>query len=147
MRSRIRAGLAAALLLAPLLALAVPSAASAAVNCSGSLIDTATLKVGGNVKGTLYVYYNSSTRKNCAKATNTSGATREMSLWLARCRPGTGDSTVCDPIDQSSDYGNYHSYAGPIDTKGPSAGLCIEAGVWMRVGSDYPHAYVTGHCG
>jgi hypothetical protein len=148
-----KAGLALAVLLAAMAAFVAPSPASAATSCSGSLIDSAPIKAGTKTYGTLSVYYNSSTRKNCAKATNATGARQWMSVWVFRCESGTG-STVknCSPLDSPTqginyDSGDYVSYAGPVNTKGVSAGLCIYAGASMEVGSAYPAASIGGHCG
>ncbi|MFI5932004.1 hypothetical protein [Actinoplanes sp. NPDC051494] len=149
-----KAFLVAALLLSPLFVLTGPSPASAATgSCDGTLIDSAPIKAGGSTYGTLYVYYNSSTGKNCAKATNTTGARRSMTLWLFRCAAGTGSTYAsCDPIDTPDqdvnfDADDYISYAGPIHNKGTSAGRCIYTGVDMVVGNTVPKARIGGHCG
>ena len=148
-------GLAAAVLLAPLLTLPGPAPASAEVsgNCSGQQIDSAPIRAGGRTYGTLFLHYDSSIGKNCAKATNTSGAARDMSLWLFRCAEGTGSTpATCRDLDQPTedlnfDSGRFSSYAGPVYNKRSSAGLCIRAGVVMEVGGSYPDAEIGGHCG
>jgi hypothetical protein len=148
-----QAGLASALLLTPLLSLAAPSAASAATSCSGSLIDSAPIRAGGHTYGTLDVYYNSSTGKNCAKATNATGVRRSMSVWVFRCKDGTGTTVAnCKDLDGpvqgvNYDSGDYISYAGPVNTKGSSAGLCIRAGASMSLASSDATAAIGGHCG
>jgi len=157
MTSRLRAGFTAGLLLTSLFTLAAQSPASAEPtgNCDGQLIDTADIRAGGRSFGTLRLYYNSSTRKNCAKASKASrlvGTRHYMSVWIIRCKDGTGETiSTCDQIDQPTDglnidSGEFTSYAGPVHNKGLSAGLCIDAGVTMEVGSAFPRASIGGHC-
>ncbi|GAA2564177.1 hypothetical protein GCM10010435_40530 [Winogradskya consettensis] len=152
-----RTGLSAALLLTPLLSLAAlaPAPASAAVtgSCSGTEIDTAAMKSGSHTYGTLHLYYNSSTGKNCAKATNVTGAARDMSVWVLRCFGTSGPvASRCNSQDgpvQNVNYdsGHYSSYAGPVNTKGSAAGTCINAGSTIEVGSITATAQIYGHCG
>ncbi|MFI5932005.1 hypothetical protein [Actinoplanes sp. NPDC051494] len=156
MRNLRNAGLAVVLLLTSLLTFAAaPSPASADVsgNCSGSLIDTMAIKSRNGTYGTLRVYYDSSTKKNCAKATNNTGAAHQMSVFVFRCKVGSsGTQATCDSPDKATenknvDTGVFSSYAGPVYTLGSSAGRCIYAGAEMEVGTDYARADLWGHCG
>jgi len=69
--------------------------------------------------GTLGVYYNSSTGKNCAQATCSSGWCFTMYRTVA-IKPH-GKSTW-----DSIDSGNYTSYAGGVTTTYSAAGKCID---------------------
>jgi hypothetical protein len=128
--------------------------AQAATSCSGSWVDSAPIKdqTGSAVWGTLSVYYNSSTGRNCAKATNTTGAVRNEFVWISRCKKGTGahwyDCTISDNFVQGKNYdrGNYSSYAGPVNTLGSADGVCIEAYAEIAVGSKIGSADIGGHC-
>lgn len=152
---RRRAGLTATLLMAPLITLAAQSPASADVagNCAGQQIDSATIKVGGHTAATLRLYYDSASKKNCAKATNDSGAAHHMALWLFRCEAGTGATLAsCRDLDSPTedlnyDSGTFGSYAGPVHNKKESAGLCIHAGVMIVIGNADPYVEIGGHCG
>jgi hypothetical protein len=148
--------LAAAMLAAGAIMLLGASPAAAATSCAGSLIDSqpmTDLAGSGATYGTLYVYYDSSTGKNCAKATNSTGVSHDMIVWISRCAPGTGSSwyncNTSDPFVQGGNYdrGYYHAYAGPVNTPGSAAGRCIEAYSQITVGTKTGTADIGGHCG
>jgi hypothetical protein len=128
--------------------------ASAATSCTGTLVDSApTTDVDSGARyGTLYLYYDSATGRNCAKATNTTGGAHEMMVWITRCDAGTGDHTMCSPSDgieqgRNYDHGTYSQYAGPVNTLGSASGRCVEAYTWIQVGSKLGEVDITGHCG
>ncbi|GAA2564176.1 hypothetical protein GCM10010435_40520 [Winogradskya consettensis] len=150
-----RAALAALLLLTSLLAFAAPSPANADVSgsCSGTQIDSKAIKGGSHTYGTLYVYYDSSTGKNCAKATNTTGTAHQLAVWVFRCKAGSsGTQATCDFTDtptenKNLDSGVFSSYAGPVHTLGSAAGRCIYAGAQMVTSGGEARADIWGHCG
>jgi hypothetical protein len=146
----------AVLLVTSLVTLAAPASAAVSGDCDGRLIDTADIRAGGTSYGTLRLYYNASARTNCAKAVKAErlvGPRHQMSVWVIRCREGTGTTVNnCDPLDQPSqninyDSGRYTTYAGPVHNKGFSDGLCLRVGALMEVGSALPDAAIGGHCG
>jgi hypothetical protein len=148
-----KTGLVLATLLAALGAFVAPSAASAVPTgtCAGTVIDSAPMKSGitNRTFGTLRLYYDSSSGKNCARATNGLGETHLMSVFIFRCKSGTGSTyKTCKPLDAVVlDEGHYSSYAGPVYTRGSAAGLCVYAGADMLDGDDYARADIGGHCG
>ncbi|MBR7825050.1 hypothetical protein KDK95_01940 [Actinospica sp. MGRD01-02] len=130
--------------------------AQASSVCSGTQVDSASMtdiNGSGAVGGTLYLYYNSSTGRNCAYATNATGARHSMTVWVSRCAPGTGQEWYncqgSDSLIQGEDYdaGNYISYAGPANTLGSAAGVCVEAYGEIDYGNVVATANLGGHCG
>ncbi|MBR7825054.1 hypothetical protein KDK95_01960 [Actinospica sp. MGRD01-02] len=131
--------------------------AQASSLCSGVEVDHASLvDVEGTdvARGTLYLYYDSSTGKNCAYATNNTGVRHEMDVYITRCAAGTGQTvSTCQDSDPlvtgtaNDDYGNYISYAGPVNTLGSAAGVCIKAFGGIDTGTEYASAFIGGHCG
>jgi hypothetical protein len=136
-------------------AIAASPALAASGSCAGIQVASSTMQLnGGGNYGTLYLYYDSSTGRNCAKATNGVGQTAGMDVSITRCAPGTGQSwTDCDASDpriQGEDYdsGSYRYYAGPVTTLGSAQGVCI----WAEGSIDIPsggfaYANIGGHCG
>ncbi|GAA0655348.1 hypothetical protein GCM10009548_22270 [Streptomyces malaysiensis subsp. malaysiensis] len=142
---------------APAATAADATAADASVaeyGCSGSLIDTYPVRTSaGTTYGQIRLYYNSSTRRNCAvtlkNATGGYGTSSYASVTLYRCstsKPGA----QCDWRDETwdDDYGNFLYYAGPVSIS--AAGKCIR--VFGQVSANRPIA--TGdsgtggvHCG
>ena len=152
---RLVTGLALTLALTPGLTLATGApVAAAATACTGRHIDSESIRdTAGKVYGTLDLYYDSSTRRNCAKAINGTGHRHTMIVQITPCRRGTGATTYsCLATElfvqgKNMDEGNYISYAGPVNTIGPSAGLCIEASAAIYVGLPIePYAIIPGHC-
>ena len=141
---------------APLAALVLSGAAlttvtaspAAAATCSGSLIETKNIKNGDTIYAKLKVYYNSSTKKNCALVTNEIGGSRYMMAAIARCSEGTGSGPgdICSVEAWNSDSDYYEYYAGPVYTI-PAAGHCILAEGYIRVGSFEKSVFIDGHCG
>jgi hypothetical protein len=124
------------------------ASASAATSCSGTQIDSAPLKAGSKRAGTLYLYYNSTTKKNCAKATNTTPSRKTMGVEITRCYDGADPCSAMDERTSTTyDEGDYIDYAGPVNTPHSSAGLCIYTGAWLYDGSDFYSASIRGHCG
>jgi hypothetical protein len=136
--------------------LAGSAPAQAASVCSGTEVDHASMidiRGTGAVGGTLYLYYNSSNGTNCAYATNATGVRHSMIVWVSRCAAGTGQQwyncTDSDALIQGKDYdaGNYISYAGPANTLGSAAGVCVEAYGEIDYGNVIATADLGGHCG
>jgi hypothetical protein len=133
------------------LVLITPGAASAAAHCSGALIDSKPLTLPGRWSpGTMYLYNNSSTGKNCAWASNETGVSHQMSIVLYRC--SNHSTTTCNGFEDinstNTDSGRYTSYVGPVNTLGSAAGMCIfaQAVLGLDNGADYT-ATIRGHCG
>lgn len=147
--------------LAVLAALAVfsiadsPSAAAASGSCSGSLIESRNMNVGGKKVGELDVYYNSATGKNCARmnhAGSTWGKKHMTRVWIGICRERKPGGKVChyNPKTDDVDKGRYSYYAGPVTTKTSARGRCIAASGYLWIGGKR-HTVSTqpwvGHCG
>jgi hypothetical protein len=150
-KKRIGVSLTAILMIVGALVLITPATASAAPLCSGTQIDSKPLTLPGRWSpGTLYLYNNASTGKNCAWASNKTGVAHSMSIKILRCH--NRSTSTCDAFeDQNStntDSGRYTSYVGPVNTLGSAAGMCIfvEAVLSLDSGVDYA-ATIRGHCG
>jgi hypothetical protein len=110
-------------------------AATSAYGCTGSEVGTYSIKSGSTAFGTLHLYYDSSTGRNCAAnvATTAGGygtATYKL-VWLAECAAGTKPGASCDPVDAevqdpASTSTKYTYYAGPVTLYAP--GRCVIIG-------------------
>lgn len=107
-----------------LAALVAPGATAAqAASCSGSLIEHIPISSYGH----LDVYYNSSTRYNCARTVSSSstwGVTKFMSVILVVCE-NTSPADSCKQRAMDYDEGQYKYYAGPRSLA--AGGRCILA--------------------
>ena len=135
---------------------AAPEPADAAASkCSGSLIESRNLKVGGKKVGELDVYFNRATGRNCAKmshAGKTWGRALKTRVWIGICserKPG-GKTCHYNAKTDAVDLGTYKYFAGPVTTKASARGRCIASSgyLWMNgkrhVVSTQPW---VGHCG
>ncbi|SED52115.1 hypothetical protein SAMN05428939_5429 [Streptomyces sp. TLI_105] len=136
---------------------AAPPASAASYGCTGTQIDSYALKTSSGVtNGTVYLYYDSSTGKNCAAAVATSaggyGTPTLKMVWLVKCRAGvtqgqtceSGDAYVQDPPSSST---KYTYYAGPVSVS--AAGRCIAWGgsISSPSGDNAHHHSYASHCG
>ncbi|MER5629395.1 hypothetical protein [Streptomyces nitrosporeus] len=107
----------------------------------------------GTLYGNIYVYYDSSTGRNCAVTVKNStggyGSTSWTSVTLAVCKTSTaGSPCYTDGQPTVTDGGYYKQYAGPVSVS--AAGKCIK--LFGQISADTPIA--TGqspsygvHCG
>ncbi|WP_326605008.1 hypothetical protein [Streptomyces sp. NBC_01800] len=131
--------------------ISAPAASAGGYGCSGSLIDSYSMKNGSTTWGTTYLYYDSSTGNNCAVAVKGSagyaGTATQTTVYLQRCASSTPGN--CGGIEKtSSDVGNYTSYAGPVSLN--AAGHCIQvtASIWNPAHTVVASTVQTGvHCG
>ncbi|GAA5184177.1 hypothetical protein GCM10023322_25060 [Rugosimonospora acidiphila] len=105
--------------------------ASAAYGCSGTLIDTYTLKTSaleGNLTyGNIQLYYSSANSGtdcavNVATTAGGAGHAKQMSVDIDKCDedvPG-----ICASSTFDGDVGQYLSYAGPVQVTGTN-GHCV----------------------
>ncbi|MFF8989706.1 hypothetical protein ACF09H_07085 [Streptomyces sp. NPDC014983] len=105
-----------------------PAASAGTYGCGGSEIDSYAVKTnGGTQYATVHLFYDSSTKRNCAVNVATSaggyGTSGFMLLHLAECSGITLSSCTDSPITTDDDGGNYSYYAGPVSV--PAAGHCI----------------------
>lgn len=113
--------------------------ASAATNCSGSVV----YRTGDSAAELVVYYATASGGTNCARTNHLGsnyGIVRQTSVTLYRCKQ-TSPGPTCVVEGMDSDAGNFAYYAGPaavISTKG----RCVEAVGSMVVGST-KHAYAT----
>ncbi|MFD5661369.1 hypothetical protein [Streptomyces hirsutus] len=126
-----------------------PAASAGAYGCAGSQINSYSLYGDTTVSyGTIYLYYDSSTGKNCAAMASTSaggyGVKKPMTLHLRVCsqRSDTGGCTV---TDGAIDSGSYAYYAGPVSVK--AAGHCIWILGTVTYNGKSAGASDIGHCG
>ncbi len=105
-------------------AIVVPGVASAAAYngaCGSGYGVVNDRDIGG---GTVYLTYNSSTRKNCVVTVrNNPGAALPMNAWLKRSNESTW----------KQDPGSYTTYAGPVYRS--AAGTCVDWGGAIRSSS------------
>jgi hypothetical protein len=132
-----------------------PKASAASGSCSGSLIESRTMNVGGKKVGELAVYYNRATGRNCARM-NHAGSTWGKKLmtraWIGICSERKPGGKVCHYNSRTDDVdkGRYSYYAGPVTTKTSARGRCIAASGYLWIGGKR-HTVSTqpwvGHCG
>ncbi|WP_184759182.1 hypothetical protein [Streptosporangium album] len=126
-----------------MVALVAPGASPAqAADCSGSLIEHIPIKTYGH----LDVYYDSATKRNCAKTVSSSstwGASKFMAVYLIVCEE-TSPASSCKQRAMDYDDGQYKYYAGPRSL--PAGGRCIFAigKIYSTQASTSPTA---SHCG
>ncbi|MTE19412.1 hypothetical protein F0L17_09785 [Streptomyces sp. TRM43335] len=131
-----------------------PAASAGAYGCPGGQINSYPIKTdAGTLYGNIYLYYDSSTGKNCAVAVKTAaggyGTPNYVAVTLFRCKTST-PGAFCDWAGQpnDSDYGTFSYYAGPVELY--AAGKCIH--VHAQVSSEQPIASGSSpsygvHCG
>jgi len=132
---------------------AAPAANAAGYGCSGSLIDSYPVVNYGSTWGHVYLYYSSSTGKNCAVTVKNSngyeGTATDTAIFLDRCTGTTPGH--CGSISKSvDDQGYYSYYAGPVSLY--AAGHCIQiiGSIWGPSHTNDEHGVVTKvgvHCG
>jgi hypothetical protein len=115
------------------IAFASPASASG-YGCSGSEIDTYTVELNqssptpGRDISKIHLFYDSSTKKNCAANVKTtaggSGTSTYMQVNIYRCASHVKSGQRCDDIEaDDTDNGYFKQYAGPVSIK--AAGRCI----------------------
>ncbi|MFC8518874.1 hypothetical protein [Streptomyces sp. NPDC057257] len=126
-----------------------PAASAGAYGCAGSQVDSYPMYGEPGVSyGTIYLYYDTSTGKNCAVMVSTAaggyGVKKSMQLYLRVCSQTT-DTGACTETGGAGDNGNYAYYAGPVSVK--AAGHCIRVvGVIGPYKGNYAGANDVGHC-
>lgn len=146
-------GVSAALAAAGVTLIGVPHADAATGGCSGSLIESRTLKVGKTTVGSMALYYNASTGRNCAR-TNHGGVTWDKKTYtlieIYTCKNHTPGRN-CDLDKHASDHGNYSRYAGPVSVYGRGKCIAVHANIWWKgdatVYSGGYSSLQTTHCG
>ncbi|MFE3071804.1 hypothetical protein [Streptomyces sp. NPDC059247] len=112
---------------------AAAAPARAAASCSGSLVDYQQMGSYHKVE----VYWNSSTKKNCAILHTSHGTPHEMHVSIQRCTE-TSPSSGCTPDLASGGYvedsGNYTQYAGPVTLT--SGNKCVRVFAYAKIGSN-----------
>ncbi|WP_371597561.1 hypothetical protein [Streptomyces sp. NBC_00564] len=128
-----------------------PPAQAADYGCSGSLIETLSVKtLDGTKYGELKVYYSSANGgTNCAVTVDTrfSGTFKHMDAWVARCATNSTVS-LCNWDKADPDSGTYQYYAGPVSIT-QTASRCIRAEGWIENPTTGTDAYATlprSHC-
>ncbi|MFF5341946.1 hypothetical protein ACWDUG_16370 [Streptomyces cellulosae] len=127
-----------------------PSASAGGYGCSGSQIDSFPMYAsGGTLFGNVFLYYDSSTGRNCAVTVATSaggyGVAKYMYVGISRCNETvdtgscSGSASVVDKKD------SYKYYAGPVSIA--AAGHCIAVTGQIEYNGKYAGAFDIGHCG
>ncbi|WP_075031803.1 hypothetical protein [Streptomyces mirabilis] len=124
-----------------------PAASAATYGCSGSEIGTYPVTTsGGTNYGTIHIYYDSSTGKNCAAAVGSSAVSGKsniyMSVTIFKCSQ-TSPSSSCSYVSSDPDSGYYSYYAGPVTMYSPNN--CIQVGATIR--NDSIGTVATGSSG
>lgn len=126
------------------------AAPAAAGSCSGSLIERVPVSGGGKKIGTLVVYYDSSTGKNCARlnhGSKTWGKKRLTYVYLAKCKQKSSGHT-CTIANAEHDKGKFKYYAGPVRLRAKDH--CIFATGYIKYNGTYHTARTypaASHCG
>ncbi|MEU7898567.1 hypothetical protein AB0B45_37610 [Nonomuraea sp. NPDC049152] len=140
---------AAALLGATVVPLSIATPAQAA-SCSGSQIDSIAVKRGGSTYGTLKLYYNSSTGKNCARLDRVVnyGTKAGMILSLYACGKGWSQSKCFrDHYDIGQDSGQFGEYAGPVTVNGKGRCILVQGNVSDKNANWANYTSPVFHCG
>jgi len=108
------------------LSVAVPATASAdGWGCAGAQIDSYPVTAGTLKMGTVYLYWDNNTGRNCAVNVaygSFYGRQKQMSISMYPCAYDA--EGYCDQVSPTAtDDGPYRYYAGPVSV--PARGLCI----------------------
>ncbi|MFG2882992.1 hypothetical protein ACGFYV_11935 [Streptomyces sp. NPDC048297] len=128
-----------------------PAASAGTYGCAGSEIDTYPVKTnGGTQYGTIHLFYDSSTGRNCAVNVATSaggyGTSERTMVYLAECSGTTLSSCTSSFITSDIDSGYFAYYAGPVSI--PAAGHCIlVSGAREHNGVNAGAQFGPVHCG
>lgn len=130
-----------------------PSASAANYGCAGSSIDSFAVKSQqGTTFGHIYLYFDSSTKKNCAVTVKNDagsyGTVTYTSIHIWKCSAGTRAGSDCSNIDSDvKDAGDYKYQAGPKSLA--AGGHCIEVDATINNKYGYTAQYFSKaiHCG
>ena len=131
--------------------LLAPAAQASGYGCSGNLIDNYPVTYSGSTFGNVYLYYDSSTGKNCAVTVSNSshgyGSSKWMVVELEKCTQtvDTGTCSSYSPAQEVKDQGNYLYQAGPVSIS--AAGHCILIYGRIDWAGNTGGAFDIGHCG
>ncbi|MFI8531485.1 hypothetical protein ACIGMX_14675 [Streptomyces aquilus] len=130
-----------------------PTAGAATYGCNGSQIGAYAVKTsGGTTFGTAYLYYDSSTGKNCAAAVKNStggyGNSTYTSVSIEKCAQTSPASlcTLLNPRVYDDDGDNYLYYAGPVSISAPNNCIHLSAVIWNGNGSFAQFNSGAFHC-
>jgi hypothetical protein len=153
MATRKRLGSAAAALgiAAATLVISAPTASAGGYGCAGNQIATYPVKYGSTTYGTLHVYYDSSTGKNCAVNVATTaggyGVDKYMEVTITRCSE-TSPSSTCHVQDQDFEgYYPFKYYAGPVTVSAANHCINISGRINYNGNKAFGTAYGANHCG
>lgn len=123
--------------------------ASAAANCSGSIVGHYPLKYNGTTIGELAVYWDGS--RNCARMNHigpTYGKSLRTTVFIVACRETSPSSRCTYNGSPDTDDGTYSYYAGPVYAS--AAKRCIHAAGDIYYAGTKRHVEVSpaaAHCG
>lgn len=153
-KKRFTAMLTAAASITGLAIVAAPSASAttttassaAAYGCSGTEIDSYAVKTsGGTTFGTIHLYYDSSTGRNCAvnvaNAAGGYGTYTIKNVYLGVY----GGTTVYDPAFGSTT--KYANYAGPVSVSAPGKCILVGGVIQSPAGTIASYSSEATHCG
>ena len=114
-----------------------PAPARAAAGCSGSLVFTKSVKLPGHGKsGTLDVYYDSGSGKNCAIMRHTGwayGRKLRTDVRLYLCPKGAKKGADCSQTQTVAiDDGNFAYRAGPVRVNGRKRCVFVEGSLLYK---------------
>jgi hypothetical protein len=120
-----------------------PAASAGDYGCAGSQIDSYPVRTDTRLYGTIFLYYDASTQKNCAVTVTRMGY-GHMLVRLTRCdqRIYTGS---CTPDGTVQDSGEYQHWAGPRSISAP--GRCIKVYGEIFFLGKLARGGGIGHCG
>ncbi|WP_405881064.1 hypothetical protein OG747_22110 [Streptomyces sp. NBC_01384] len=129
-----------------------PSAFAGGYGCSGNQIDTYPVTYSGETFGNVYLYYDSSTGKNCAVTVSNSshgyGSSKYMYVRVEKCQqtaPSGGYCTIYSPEVWDDNGGDFLYYAGPVTVS--AAGHCISVVGEISWQGHLGDVQAVGHCG
>lgn len=131
---------AAALSVTSVVVLAAAAPASAGTLCGNGFrwVETKDVVTASKAKlGELRLYWNRSTKENCAVTMRTGAAYGHAGFTSVYLRSKQSKKDVKDESD------TYSHYAGPVKLHAPG---CIEAHAWVLSGSKRASADISGHC-
>jgi hypothetical protein len=123
-----------------------PAASAGDYGCAGSQIDSYPVRTDTRSYGTIYLYYDAGTKKNCAVTVSDFGygTTKPMMVRITKCteRVYTGS---CTANGTAQDSGDYQYWAGPRSVSAP--GHCIRVSGAIRFLGKLAQGGAIGHCG
>ncbi|MFI0267599.1 hypothetical protein [Streptomyces luteogriseus] len=123
-----------------------PAASAGDYGCAGSQIDSYPVRTNTSTYGTIFLYYDAATGKNCAVTVSDKGygTTKPMMVRITRCtqRAYTGACTADGTVQDSGDY---QYWAGPRSISADRHCIKVSGAIFF-LGKSASGGGI-GHCG